>query len=163
MTIPLPGWAKLFCATSLLVGCGVVEPKPPTNEAKTERTEVTLPARPTATADAGRVEEPSEADTQTGGHIAPAVIQRVVRAAFGDLRRCYEDGIRTRPNVVGRVTVKLVIDTDGHVAFAKAEASDLPDRTVVDCLVDRMRKMQFPSPEGGSVTVVYPIVFSTGD
>ncbi len=163
-TIPVPGWTKLFCATSLLVGCGaVVDPKPPTNEAKTERTEVTLPARPATTADAGRVEGPSEPDTPKGGHLAPAVIQRVVRAAFGDLRRCYEDGLRASPNLVGRVTVKLVIDTDGHVAFAKAETSDLPDRRVVDCVVDRIRKVQFPSPEGGTVTVVYPIVFSPGE
>jgi hypothetical protein len=39
-------------------------------------------ARPTATADAGRVEEPSETDTPKGKRLAPAaaVIQRVVRA-----------------------------------------------------------------------------------
>jgi len=162
-TIPVLGWANLFCATPLLVvGCGaVVEPKPPTTEAKTQRTEVTLPARPTATADAGRVEEPS--DTQKRGHLAPALIQRVVRAAYGDLRKCYEDGLRASPNLVGRVTLKLVIDTDGHVAFAKAETSDLPNRTVVDCVVDRIRKVQFPSPEGGTVTVVYPLVFSPGE
>jgi 6-phosphogluconolactonase/glucosamine-6-phosphate isomerase/deaminase len=54
------------------------------------------------------------------------------------------------------VTVKLVIATDGHVAFAKPETSDLPDRTV-DCVVDRIRKVQFSSPDGA---VVYPIVFS---
>jgi outer membrane biosynthesis protein TonB len=162
-TIPVLGWAKLFCATGVLVGCGAaIEPKPPTNEAKTQRTEVTLPARPTATADAGRVEEPSES-TPKRGHLAPALIQRVVRAAYGDLRKCYEDGLGGSPVLAGRVTVKFVIDADGHVAFARAEPSDLPDRAVVECVVDRIRKLQFPSPEGGTITVVYPLVFSPGE
>jgi hypothetical protein len=34
---------------------------------------------------------------------------------------------------------------------------------VVDCIVKEYEEITFPAPEGGIVTVVYPIKFSPGD
>jgi hypothetical protein len=42
-------------------------------------------------------------------------------------------------------------------------SSDLPDREVIRCVIAEYRKLQFPKPEGGVVTVVYPIVFNPSD
>lgn len=39
-------------------------------------------------------------------------------------------------------------------------ATTLPDPEAIACLVDRYRPIVFPPPEGGIVTVVYPIIFS---
>jgi hypothetical protein len=47
--------------------------------------------------------------------------------------------------------------------LSECEKSDLPDAAVVKCVVDGFRKLQFPKPEGGIVTVVYPIVFNPED
>ncbi|HSO36786.1 MAG TPA: AgmX/PglI C-terminal domain-containing protein, partial [Labilithrix sp.] len=93
------------------------------------------------------------------GRLPPEVIQRIVRQSFGRFRLCYENGLRTNPALRGRVSVKFVIDRSGAVSAAADGGSDLPDRAVVACLVRSFGNLSFPQPEGGIVTVIYPLVF----
>ncbi len=97
---------------------------------------------------------------QVNGRLPPEVISRIVRQNFGRFRLCYENGLRTNPNLQGRVAVKFVIDRTGSVTTATDGGSDLPDSSVVACVVRGFSNLSFPQPEGGIVTVVYPIVFS---
>jgi hypothetical protein len=53
-----------------------------------------------------------------------------------------------------------VIDRTGAVAVAADGGSDIPDEGVRRCVVSSFLSLSFPAPENGSVTVVYPIVFS---
>jgi hypothetical protein len=101
--------------------------------------------------------------TQVNGRLPPEVIQRIVRQNFGRFRLCYENGLRTNPNLQGRVAVKFVIDRQGSVSTAQDGGSDLPDQGVVSCVVRGFGNLSFPQPEGGIVTVVYPIIFNPGD
>jgi hypothetical protein len=101
--------------------------------------------------------------TQVNGRLPPEVIQRIVRQNFGRFRLCYENGLRTNPTLSGRVAVKFVIDRSGSVSTAQDGGSDLPDKGVVSCVVRGFGNLSFPQPEGGIVTVVYPISFSPGD
>ena len=97
---------------------------------------------------------------QVNGRLPPEVIQRIVRQNFGRLRLCYETGLRKAPDLHGRVAVKFVIDRAGSVTSAADGGSDLPDATVVACIVRAFGSLSFPQPEGGIVTVVYPFVFT---
>ena len=112
-----------------------------------------------------KVKSPSirQGQTQVNGRLPPEVIQRIVRQNFGRFRLCYENGMRTNPNLSGRVAVRFVIDRSGAVSSASDGGSDLPDRGVVSCVVRGFGNLSFPQPEGGIVTVVYPIHFSPGD
>lgn len=101
--------------------------------------------------------------TQVNGRLPAEVIQRIVRQNFGRFRLCYENGLRTSPTLQGRVAVKFVIDRSGAVSTASDGGSDLPDQGVVRCVVRGFGNLSFPQPEGGIVTVVYPISFSPGD
>ncbi|MBX3230735.1 MAG: AgmX/PglI C-terminal domain-containing protein [Labilithrix sp.] len=98
---------------------------------------------------------------QVNGRLPPEAVQRVVRQGFGRLRFCYESGLRRNPGLEGRVAVKFVIDREGAVAMASAGGGDLPDAEVTACVVRGFQSMSFPPPEGGIVTVVYPLVFSS--
>ena len=98
----------------------------------------------------------------TSGRIPPEVIQRTVRQSFGRFRFCYENGLRTSPNLAGRVTVRFVIGRDGAVSNAGNGGSDLPDAGVVSCVVRAFYGLSFPAPEAGIVTVSYPITFTPG-
>ncbi|HSO31374.1 MAG TPA: AgmX/PglI C-terminal domain-containing protein [Labilithrix sp.] len=100
---------------------------------------------------------------QVNGRLPPEVIQRIVRQNFGRFRLCYENGLRTNPNLSGKVAVQFVIDRAGAVATAKDGGSDLPDGGVVSCVVRGFGNLSFPQPEGGVVSVTYPVVFSPGD
>jgi hypothetical protein len=97
------------------------------------------------------------------GRLPPEVIQRIVRQNIGRFRLCYENGMRTNPNLTGRVTVKFVIDRAGAVATVSDGGSDLPDQGVIQCVVRSFGNLQFPQPEGGIVTVVAPVTFSPAD
>jgi FHA domain len=104
-----------------------------------------------------------EGATSVNGRLPPEVIQRIVRQNFGRFRLCYENGMKNNPNLQGRVTVKFVIDRSGAVAMTADGGSDLPDQGVVQCVVRGFGNLSFPQPEGGMVTVVYPIMFNPGD
>jgi hypothetical protein len=101
--------------------------------------------------------------TTVNGRLPPEVIQRIVRQNYGRFRLCYENGLRNNPNLQGRVQVRFVIGRDGAVSNVSNGGSDLPDAGVVQCVVRAYYGLSFPQPEGGIVTVVYPIMFSPGD
>jgi hypothetical protein len=101
--------------------------------------------------------------TEVNGRIPEEVIQRIVRQNFGRFRLCYENGLRTNPALSGRVATKFVIGRDGSVMMAADGGSDLPDQAVVGCVVRSFSNLSFPAPEGGTVKVTYPIVFTPGD
>jgi hypothetical protein len=96
------------------------------------------------------------------GRIPPEVIQRVVRQNYGRFRSCYEMGLRTNPNLTGRVTARFVIGRDGAVTNASNGGGDLPDSAVTSCVVSAFYGLSFPAPEGGIVTVSYPIMLVPG-
>ncbi len=105
-----------------------------------------------------------QAPVTVTGKLPPEVIQRIVRQNFGRYRLCYENGLRSNPNLQGRVAVKLDIDDQGAVTGPVADPStDLPDPSVVACIVRGFGNLSFPQPEDKKkVSVVYPIIFSPG-
>ena len=100
--------------------------------------------------------------TQVNGRLPPEVVQRIVRQNFGRFRACYENGLAKNPSLEGRVAIKFVIDSDGSVSTSHDGGSDLPDASVVSCVVRAMSTPSFPEPAGGIVTVSYPLYLSAG-
>jgi uncharacterized membrane protein YgcG len=101
-----------------------------------------------------------EGAVQVNGRLPPEVIRRIVRQNFGRFRLCYESGLRSNPQLAGRVATKFVIDRAGSVASTADAGSDLPSASTVSCVVRAFGNLTFPQPEGGIVSVVYPIAFS---
>jgi hypothetical protein len=97
--------------------------------------------------------------TTVTGRLPPEVIQRTVRQNFGRFRQCYEMGLRTNPNLAGRVAARFVIGRDGAVSNVSA-SGDLPDAQVKSCVASAFYGLSFPMPEGGIVTVTYPIMLT---
>lgn len=111
-----------------------------------------------------RSAEPSKnADAEPpAGRLPPEQIQSTVRGQYGIFRKCYEAGLARNPNLEGRVIVRFVIDREGAVSLSNLKESTLPDEQATKCIVDGFRALTFPRPDGGIVTVVYPIMFSPG-
>ncbi len=100
--------------------------------------------------------------TSVNGRLPAEVIRRIVRQNFGRFRMCYEQGLGRNPNLEGRVGVRFVIGRDGAVSNVGNGGSDIPDSGVVSCVISAFYGLSFPQPEGGIVTVTYPIMFSPG-
>jgi hypothetical protein len=93
------------------------------------------------------------------GRLPPEVIQSIARQNYGAIRTCYEAGLRRNPSLEGRVATRFVIERAGSVSNAADAGSDLPDSETVSCVVNSFTTLRFPTPDGGIVKVVYPIIF----
>jgi hypothetical protein len=99
-----------------------------------------------------------------GSRIDPAAVQRVVRANMVQTKACYERALAKAPNLSGRVNTRFVIEPSGDVSSATStDDTTMPNADVVRCVVAVFKSMKFPQPEGGSVTIVYPLIFSAAD
>jgi hypothetical protein len=94
------------------------------------------------------------------GRLPKEVISRILRQNHGRLRACYEAGLRANPNLQGRVTARFVIGRDGAMSNVANGGSDLPDAGVTTCAIRALYGLSFPQPEGGIVTVSYPVMFA---
>lgn len=102
-------------------------------------------------------------EISVNGQLPADAIQRVVRLNFGKFRMCYEDQLKTNPSLQGRVVTRFMIGRDGSVVAAQDAGSDLPNQQVVSCVVRSFQNLSFPTPQGGSVTVTYPLSLTPGE
>ena len=99
------------------------------------------------------------------GSLSKEVIRRVIHQHISEVRYCYEQELNVRPDLQGRVSVKLVIAPTGAVQAAAVQSSELHNLKVEQCITQSVRRWIFPAPEGGGLVIVnYPFVLSqTGD
>lgn len=96
-------------------------------------------------------------------YIPPMVIMKPIRARARCFRLCYERGLGRTPDLRGRVVVHFVVDLDGWVRKAKVKDSELTDPAVAECVAREFVGLKYPAPEGGKISVVYPLLFEPAD
>lgn len=88
------------------------------------------------------------------------LIADVINRNMGQFRFCYEQGLQGEPSLAGRVAIRFTIGGNGSVRTAGVENSTLNSSMVEQCVVNRMRSLKFPLPQGGvDVKVSYPFMF----
>lgn len=102
---------------------------------------------------------------QVSGHVPASSIHRILRNAGDALRFCYERALAQRPQLSGRIVLAFVLGPDGSVRTAAIQSGGVRDEAGVDrdvslCLLQVVRRLRFPSPEGGRlVNIRYPLIF----
>lgn len=97
----------------------------------------------------------SEANVASG--LDKDQIAAVVNRNMGQVRFCYEEGLRDDASLNGRVAVNFVIGGNGMVKTAQVATSTLKAKAVEDCIVMRVKSWKFPVPDGGvDVEVTFP-------
>jgi TonB family protein len=116
-----------------------------------------------ALAERSAQEPAGPAEPTTSGGLSGQVITQVARAHQSRLRQCYQRGLRSNPDLAGRVVISFVINPFGEVQEADIRRSDLHDGGVESCLLDVIMGWRFPFPDpAGEVYVNYPIDFTPG-
>lgn len=101
-------------------------------------------------------------DADVRGSLSAEVIRRVVRRHMNEVRFCYEQGLNSRPDLQGRVTVRFIISPTGSVQTAMVANSSLGNGQVEGCISSAVRRWTFPSPEGGGIVIVnYPFMLTS--
>ncbi|MFY0531012.1 AgmX/PglI C-terminal domain-containing protein [Nannocystis pusilla] len=109
-----------------------------------------------------RVPTVRQAKAEVMGSLDKEVIRRVVRAHVGEVRACYEQGLKRDPNLKGRVTLDLRIETSGEVSSASVVEDTLTESSVAACISAAARRWKFPADAPNVATVRYPFVLEPG-
>ncbi len=72
------------------------------------------------------------------------------------MERCYQKALEKKPNVQGEATFQLAIDSRGRVTKVNLVSSKINDKNLEQCIIQKVKELTFPIPEGtekGNVTV----------
>lgn len=92
------------------------------------------------------------------GYLPEDDIREVLQRGRVRLRQCYEQGLRERPDLEGRLTVRITVGLDGSVSRARVVGGDVPDG-LQQCVRNYAERWMFPPPRGGFVTFDVPLAF----
>jgi TonB family protein len=103
-------------------------------------------------------------ETIVMGSIDPSLIEAAIMAHRDEFRLCYEREINAEnPNQSGRVGTSFVIGASGRVTQAGVVSSTLNNPNTERCILQVLKRIQFPIPRGaGIIEVKYPFKFSSG-
>ncbi|MCA9490124.1 MAG: AgmX/PglI C-terminal domain-containing protein [Myxococcales bacterium] len=97
--------------------------------------------------------------TVTGG-LDKAIVSRVLARSRAGMRACYEQALSRNPSASGSIEVRITVGPSGSVSSATTAADTIGDPALASCLVSGAKRMTFPEPQGGSATIVVPLVFA---
>lgn len=104
------------------------------------------------------IQKPSEAFGT--GVLDSRAIASVVSRRKRAIQSCYEKQLKRNPKLAGKVKVQFTINEMGRVGEARVVEDTTGDRQVGVCIVSQIKRWRFPRPDGGSVTVAFPFLFT---
>jgi hypothetical protein len=97
---------------------------------------------------------------EVDGELSQAEIARVMRRQLNALRDCYERALKRNRKLSGKLIIKFEILESGRTSNVEFEDASLNSPDVRQCIESRAKYWRFPKPDGGSVFVAYPIIFT---
>ena len=86
--------------------------------------------------------------------------RRVIRRCRLEAQPCYEAEVASHPGMKGSVTVGFTIGAGGLVVASELKSSTLGNPAMETCLVDSVKKCDFPAPmRGRPVAISYTFDF----
>lgn len=73
-----------------------------------------------------------------------AMIMQTISQNYPDLKTCYHDGLRRNSDMKGKVVMGWTMDTQGRVSGAEVQTSQLNNKQVEKCMVERLSNWRFP-------------------
>jgi hypothetical protein len=96
---------------------------------------------------------------EVDGTMSVNAVAQVIRRGMGAIRSCYQRALKRNPQLAGKITVRLAINTMGKVTSVSIDADTIGDPTVTSCIKGYASRWRFPPPEGGTAEVAVPFVF----
>jgi hypothetical protein len=97
------------------------------------------------------------------GAIDADAVEQALLAHKDEFRLCYEREINAEtPNLAGRIGTSFVIGSSGRVTQAGIESTTLKHAGVERCVINVIKRIDFPIPKGGGIVQVsYPFKFNS--
>jgi len=98
------------------------------------------------------------------GHLDREIIRRTIRRQINRVKAAYERQLKARPDLAGKLVVRITIDEKGAVTDAAVASSDMGCPELEREVVAVVRTWTFPAAAGGGVVVVnYPFIFKRAE
>lgn len=95
------------------------------------------------------------------GSLDKEIIRRIIRRHINEVKYCYEQELTKKPNLGGRIMVQFTIAASGQVIASVLQNSTMGNARVENCVVQAVRRWEFPKPLGGGIVIVsYPFVLT---
>jgi Ca-activated chloride channel family protein len=75
-------------------------------------------------------------------------IKRAIKQQIPSIEICYQKALEKKPKIQGVVTFQLVIDSKGKVTKVSLVSSKLEDKNLEQCIIQAIKELSFPRPEG---------------
>jgi hypothetical protein len=92
----------------------------------------------------------------------PDDIRAIIVSHRDDARACYDNALKDHPGIEGDLVIQWMIDPKGNVSQVSSDTSrsQILEPTVIDCVSDIIKKLQFAPSQGGFETkAFYPFNF----
>jgi TonB family protein len=97
------------------------------------------------------------------GSLDKEIIRRIIRRHINEVKYCYETELVKKADLSGRVSVQFTIAATGQVIASVLQSSTMGNIRVENCVVQAVRRWEFPKPMGGGIVIVsYPFNFTAG-
>ena len=97
------------------------------------------------------------------GSLDKEIIRRIIRRHINEVKYCYEAELTKQAGLAGRVSVQFTIAGTGQVIASVLQSSTMGNVRVESCVVQAIRRWEFPKPNGGGIVIVsYPFAFTAG-
>jgi hypothetical protein len=95
------------------------------------------------------------------GQIAEALLEKVLAAHLQQFQYCYEKALLTDSSLSGSLVMQWTVMQDGSANEIRVVRSQLNNAGLHDCISRELSKIKFPVPSGGTVSIKYPLSFSS--
>jgi TonB family protein len=99
---------------------------------------------------------------EADGTIDKKSVSATIRRRQDGFQQCYETALKQNSKLQGKLVVEFTIAEDGRVREAKAVKDGLGSAEVSSCVVNLMKRLKFPPPKDGDVTITNSFVFQPG-
>jgi TonB family protein len=97
------------------------------------------------------------------GSLDKEIIRRIIRRHVNEVKFCYESELTKKASLSGRISVQFTIAGTGQVIASVLQSSTMENLRVESCVVQAVRRWEFPRPQGGGIVIVsYPFNFTAG-
>ena len=101
----------------------------------------------------------SNSDLLLQGGLSRYAIKATIAKYLNEIRRCYEEQLKSNKNLQGLVEVSFEINAMGRLNFANIVKSTLKNLPTENCIKNKMLAWEFPRPKGKiSVPVKHPFM-----
>ena len=101
------------------------------------------------------------AEPQIIGPMKPEDLAKALVAVTPAMNDCYKKGLEKKPDLEGKLAVKMKIDPTGKVTSTTPAEQTVPDPDTATCIFQAMKAMVLPKNPGPLVSVFIPLELTT--